>query len=245
MEKENITGLLQEVIDLFGHLTTVNWSEAYTDLDIDEEFELEWGEVGHDLDTIFGDKENLTMLIDYLKAEYHAGHTIDPQIKTLRECLWMAVTLLPGIKKPIIQTLSSVGAEYCNWLDWIDRYFPPEQSKQESGQEEPVKQDNKPMRISAAAKKLATPELQAIKQKLVDAGLIKDGKWTGIAAEFGFLVTELCYTHYVTNGERKAWIECANWAGYDGNIQSARKGIEQHPDMETPITDIIRDACKK
>jgi hypothetical protein len=172
MEKKNITSLLQEVIDLFGHLTTVNWSEAYTDLDIDEEFELEWGEVGHDLDTIFGDKENLTMLIDYLKAEYHAGHTIDPQIKTLRECLWMAVTLLPGIKKPIIQTLSSVGAEYCNWLDWIDRYFPPEQSKQEQSNEEPVKQDGLPFELN-------TEEARKYFPRAEKAGYITGHKWIG------------------------------------------------------------------
>lgn len=244
MEKKNITSLLQEVIDLFSHLTTVmlDWSEADTDLDIDEEFELEWGEVGHDLDTIFGDKDNLTMLIDYLKAEYHAGHTIDPQIKELRQCLSRALTVSPGEKRPIL----CLGAEYFNWLKWIDQYFPPEQSTQEQDNEEPVKQDNKPKRISAAAKKLATPELQAVKQKLVDAGLIKDGKWTRSYSEFGFLVNELSYTHYVINGERKAWVECAEWAGFPiEHKQSARNGIEQHPDMDTPITDIIRDACKK
>ena len=140
MEKKNITSLLQEVIDLFSHLTTVmlDWSEADTDLDIDEEFELEWGEVGHDLDTIFGDKDNLTMLIDYLKAEYHAGHTIDPQIKELRQCLSRALTVSPGEKRPIL----CLGAEYFNWLKWIDQYFPPEQSKQEQENEEPVKQDD-------------------------------------------------------------------------------------------------------
>lgn len=139
MEKKNITSLLQEVIDLFSHLTTVmlDWSEADTDLDIDEEFELEWGEVGHDLDTIIGDKENLTMLIDYLKAEYHAGHTIDPQIKELRQCLSRALTVSPGEKRPIL----CLGAEYFNWLKWIDQYYPPEQSKQEQNNEKPVKQD--------------------------------------------------------------------------------------------------------
>ena len=68
----------------------------------------------------------------------------------------------------------------------------------------------------------------------------------GSYSEFGFLVNELSYTHYVINGERKAWVECAEWAGFPiEHKQSARNGIEQHPDMDTPITDIIRDACKK
>lgn len=247
MEKENITGLLLKAIDLFSSLYSLlpRIEGGSYDLGPDEAIEEEWEEVGPGLDSIIGDDENLVKLIEYLKAERNAGHSIDPQIQELREWLWRAVTLVPGVNKATITGLTNHSDKYCNWLDWIDRYYPPEQSTLEQDNEEPAKRDNKPKRISAAAKKLATPELQAVKQKLVDAGLIKDGKWTGIAAEFGFLVTELSYTHYVMNGERKAWIECADWAGYDGNIQSARKGIEQHPDMETPITDIIRDACKK
>lgn len=216
-----------------------------------EQYELAWSEAGYYLESLIDNKGNLGLLVDYLKTEFHAKHDIDPQIQKLRELLVSALKVADKVRldgclsADLRLNFINLGQKCNDWIGWIDRYFPPEQSKQEPGQEEPVKQDNKPKRISAAAKKLATPELQAVKQKLVDAGLIKDGKWTGIPAEFGFLVTELSYTHYVINGERKAWIECADWAGYDGKIQSARKGIEQHPDMETPITDIIRDACKK
>lgn len=243
MEKKNITSLLQEVIDLFSHLTTVmlDWSEADTDLDIDEEFELEWGEVGHDLDTIFGDKDNLTMLIDYLKAEYHAGHTIDPQIKELRQCLSIALTVSPGEKRPIL----CLGAEYFNWLKWIDQYFPPEQSTQEQDNEEPVKQDNKPKRISAAAKKLATPELQAVKQKLVDAELINDGGWAGSPAEFGCLVQELLEQYKVANNGGMAWTACAEWAGYTGSINAARNAIDANPNTRGDNAETIRRICKK
>lgn len=206
-----------------------------------EQYELAWSEAGCFLESLFEDKVNLGLLVNYLSAEFHARHDIDPQIQKLRELLESAtiiadkVRLDGSLSADLRSNFINLGQKCSDWIGWINSYFPPKQSKQ----------GNKPKRISAAAKKLATPELQAVKQKLVDAGLIKDGKWTGISAEFGFLVNELSYTHYVINGERKAWIECADWAGFDGNIQSARKGIEQHPDMDTPITDIIRDACKK
>lgn len=238
MEKAETNKIL---LDVFERLKLV--CSRFTELN-----GVIWDKVGHPLLTTLTD--NPQTLIDFLQQEYHANHTIDPLIEKLREKLIEVGDIFWHQEyydsQELYESYFDLVGECRTWLKWLDQYFPPEQSTQEQDNEEPVKQDNKPKRISAAAKKLATPELQAVKQKLVDAGLIKDGKWMGSYSEFGFLVNELSYTHYVIKGERKAWVECAEWAGFPiEHKQSARNGIEQHPDMDTPITDIIRDACKK
>lgn len=136
MEKENITGLLLKAIDLFSSLYSLlpRIEGGSYDLGPDEAIEEEWEEVGPGLDSIIGDDENLVKLIEYLKAERNAGHSIDPQIQELREWLWRAVTLVPGVNKATITGLTNHSDKYCNWLDWINRYYPPEQSKQGPGQ---------------------------------------------------------------------------------------------------------------
>jgi hypothetical protein len=152
---------------------------------------------------------------------------------------------VPGVNKATITGLTNHSDKYCNWLDWIDRYFPPEQSTQEQDNKEPVKQDNKPKRISAAAKKLATPELQAVKQKLVDAELINDGGWAGSPAEFGCLVQELLEQYKVANNGGMAWTACAEWAGYTGSINAARNAIDANPNTRGDNAETIRRICKK
>lgn len=174
MEKENITGLLLKAIDLFSSLYSLlpRIEGGSYDLGPDEAIEEEWEEVGPGLDSIIGDDENLVKLIEYLKAERNAGHSIDPQIQELREWLWRAVTLVPGVNKATITGLTNHSDKYCNWLDWINRYYPPEQSKQGPGQEEPIKQDVLPFELN-------TEEARKYFPRAEKAGYINGHKWIG------------------------------------------------------------------
>ena len=216
-----------------------------------EQYELAWSQAGYYLESLIDNKGNLGLLVDFLKAEFHAKHDIDPQIQKLRELLGSAlkvadkVRLDGSLSADLRLNFINLGNKCGDWIGWIDRYFPPEQSKQEQDNEEPIKQGNKPKRISAVAKKLATPELQAVKQKLVDAELINDGGWAGSPAEFGCLVQELLEQYKVANNGGMAWTACAEWAGYTGSINAARNAIDANPNTRGDNAETIRRICKK
>lgn len=206
-----------------------------------EQYELAWSEAGYYLESLIDNKGNLGLLVDYLKAEFHAKHDIDPQIQKLRELLESATIIADKVRPndsvpaELRSKIIMLGYKCGDWIGWIDRYFPQGQSKQ----------DNKQKRISAAAKKLATPELQAVKQKLVDAGLINDGGWAGSPAEFGCLVQELLEQYNVANNGGMAWTACAEWAGYTGSINAARNAIDANPNTRGDNAETIRRICKK
>lgn len=100
------------------------------------------------------------------------------------------------------------------------------------------------VRKTAAARRLESPELQAVKEKLTQAGIIKGGKWQGTPAEFGCLVAELHEQHNVSSRGARAWKDVARWAGYEGNTHSARAAIESNPNTRGPIADKIRAICR-
>ena len=113
------------------------------------------------------------------------------------------------------------------------------------GQEQKRKQKQpRPKKQSKAAARLQSQELQEVKDKLIAAGIIKDGVWQGTPAEFGCLVNELFCERRVSNHGGKAWTACVDWVGYHDNIDSARSAIEKHQDTEGPTADLIRDICK-
>lgn len=205
-----------------------------------EQYELAWSEGGYYLESLIDNKGNLGLLVDYLKAEFHAKHDIDPQIQKLRELLESATIIADKVRPndsvpaELRSKIIMLGYKCGDWIGWIDRYFPQGQSKQ----------DNKQKRISAAAKKLATPELQAVKQKLVDAELINDGGWAGSPAEFGCLVQELSEQYNVANNGGMAWTACAEWAGYTGSINAARNAIDANPNTRGDNAETIRRICK-
>jgi hypothetical protein len=236
MEKENITGLLLKAIDLFSSLYSLlpRIEGGSYDLGPDEAIEEEWEEVGPGLDSIIGDDENLVKLIEYLKAERNAGHSIDPQIQELREWLWRAVTLVPGVNKATITGLTNHSDKYCNWLDWINRYYPPEQSKQE-----PFKE-----RDTDADERFASQELQEVKQELVKVGLIKDGKWSAGTANFECLVKEFKGVFGIETKkgdlDRKS---CAAFVGFDGSLDSARSSTNH--EQQSPKAKSIKAICRE
>ena len=206
-----------------------------------EQYELAWSEAGYYLESLIDNKGNLGLLVDYLKAEFHARHDIDPQIQKLRELLASALKVADKVRPDtsvpaeLRRNIIMLGYKCSDWIGWIDRYFPQGQSKQ----------DNKQKRISAAAKKLATPELQAVKQKLVDAELINDGGWAGSPAEFGCLVQELLEHYKVTNNGGMAWTACAEWAGYTGSINAARNAIDANPNTRGDNAETIRRISRR
>lgn len=115
-----------------------------------KQYEDGWSEGGYYLDSLLDNKGgSLALLIEYLKAEYHAGHDIDPQIQELRNLLESASSVAdiirPDASLPaeLRSNIIMLGYKCSNWIKWIDEYFPHEQSKQEPGQEETsIKQDS-------------------------------------------------------------------------------------------------------
>ena len=112
-----------------------------------EQYELAWSEAGCFLESLFEDKVNLGLLVNYLSAEFHARHDIDPQIQKLRELLGSALNVADKVRfdsslsADLRLKFINLGYKCSDWIGWIDRYFPPEQSTQEQDNEEPVKQD--------------------------------------------------------------------------------------------------------
>lgn len=100
-----------------------------------------------------------------------------------------------------------------------------------------------PKKQSKAAARLQSQELQEVKEKLIASGIIENGEWQGTPAEFGCLVNELRDERGINDHGRRAWKEVARWAGYHGNIESARSAIEKNIDTEGDVADKIRAIC--
>ncbi len=209
------------------------------------DYETAWNDYGCYIDNLIGNEDHLGLLIDYLKVEHHTGHGIDPQIQKLRWSLEYAQDIADkvrpdaGVPAELRSKIIMLGYKCGDWIGWIDRYFPQGQSKQA----------NKPKRMTAAAKKLATPELQEVKLKLVDAGLIVNGQWVASVAEFECLVKELGKAEYDggfginTDKGNLARKECANFVGFTGDLESARSNTyhEQH----SPNANLIKTICRR
>lgn len=235
MEKEKILGVFQDIVcDL----------EIVGSNELDREL---WHYYGNGLWNKL--VSNKFLLVEFLESEFHSNHRLSPCVSILRDCLWKVINALPFPwevgNTEVYDAFTDLSDKCKEWLKWIDQYFPPEQSKQGQDNEESVKQDNKPKRVNAAAKKLTTPELQAVKQELVDAELINDGGWAGSPAEFGCLVQELLEQYNVANNGGRAWTDCAEWAGYTGSIQAARNAIDANPNTRGGNAETIRRICKK
>ena len=110
-------------------------------------------------------------------------------------------------------------------------------------QEQQRKQPKRPKKQSKAAARLQSQELQEVKSKLIAAVIINDDGWQGTPAEFGCLVNELRDERGINDHGRRAWKEVAKWAGYHGNIESARSAIEKNIDTEGDVADKIRAIC--
>lgn len=105
----------------------------------------------------------------------------------------------------------------------------------------------RPRRETPAAKKLASRDLQVVKQKLVDVGLIKDGEWMGSPSQFKELVYSLSAQWDVENRGGYAWIDCARWAGYPtdkNSIKIAQNAGRVNPgEARGDIAETIREIC--
>ena len=226
MENENITGLLLDVISGLEYI-------CQTPIIITD-CEFAWYQAGNHLDSILSSNEKLQMFVDYLKAEYHARHRIDPQIRKLREYLKRAEKTRPNNSEPveIREKYFYLRCKCEDWRKWIDQYYPPEQSKQE-----PVKE-----RDTDADERFASQELQEVKQELVKAGLIKDGKWSAGTANFECLVKEFKGVFGIETKkgtlDRKS---CAVFVGFDGSLDSARSNT--YHEQQSPEAKLIKAIC--
>ncbi len=133
MEKAETNKIL---LDVFERLKLV--CSRFTELN-----GVIWDKVGHPLLTTLTD--NPQTLIDFLQQEYHANHTIDPLIEKLREKLIEVGDIFWHQEyydsQELYESYFDLVSECRTWQKWIDQYYPPEQSKQEQDNEEPIKQD--------------------------------------------------------------------------------------------------------
>ncbi len=180
--------------------------------------------------------------VDYLSQ----GEKVRPVAMLLRESLKefldCTTELLDKVKTQDYDDVKNQGlymfdtiVDYSEkWIIWIDQYFPPVKAA--------THQKNKSK--SKAAARLQSQELQEVKSKLIEAGIIAGGQWQGSHAEFGCLVVELFEQKGVAHYGGRAWKDCAMWAGYSDDTEKARKAIEANPNTRGPIADKIRTICK-
>lgn len=207
-------------------------------------------------------------LIMYLESTL--GKPKGPFIKSL-ECSLLAAedvinTALKDANKEVFHDWWAVAALCRQWIDRIDgyyRYNPEpgtiahalrkrmEELPTMQAQVKPQARDERALTRSSyetpAAKKLASPELQVVRQKLVDAGFIKDGKWMLSPVHFKELVFTLRAQWDVENRGGYAWTDCARWAGYPTDKNSIK--IAQNAGKVNPgealgdIAETIRNLC--
>lgn len=92
--------------------------------------------------------------------------------------------------------------------------------------------------------KFASQELQEVKQELVKAGLIVDGRWTGTPSQFECLVKMFSDVFGIKTKKgtlaRKA---CASFVGFTGNLDNARSNT--HSEQRSPNAKLIKAICKE
>lgn len=241
MENESITKLLIDIHD--DLLAFCKFSEMlpYEDL---------WNGLGPKLFYCLDKEDNQTLFLDYLRSEYHAGHRIDPLIERLRNRLICALEIQPDKSVPVkLRTnFTMLRSKFTAWINSIDLYFPREQTV-EKDRELTKTQGEAPKRKTAAAKKLASQELQDVRRNLIDAGLIENGLFMGGPALFKELVYNLHAQWGIENRGGYAWKDCAHWAGYPddkNSIKSAQNaGIINPGNALGDKAEAIRRICLK
>lgn len=146
-----------------------------------------------------------------------------------------------GANQPKIQRLADM-------IDFIATEFFPNYDyyRKTTARDKQENTEHKEKRkYTAAAKMLESQRLQEVKQGLVNAGLIVDGRWEGTPAEFGCLVLELFEQYKVATNGGRAWTACKNWAGYEDSMKSARNAIDANPNTRGDNAETIRRICKK
>lgn len=132
MEREKVITTLEDIADDLG-VVCVN--------ELDREL---WHYYGWQLWSKLN--RNKVLLLNFLESEYQAGHRISPLIIVLRERMEKAIRKInplpfdSGFGDEIYNEFYDIANQLYDWLNWINRYYPPEQSTQELPKE-PVKQD--------------------------------------------------------------------------------------------------------
>ena len=128
------------------------------------------------------------------------------------------------------------------WLDILNQYT-------HKGARPGSKRKARRETETPAARKLAKPELQAVREKLVEAGLIVDGRWVESHALFKELVYCIHDQWDVENRGGYPWTPCALWVGYPTDKNSLK--MAQNAGMSNPgdalgdIAENIRQICQK
>lgn len=175
-------------------------------------------------------KELQGTMAEYLDC---AGNARDEIAEYLEENGEPTADLLEGVCNTMKDLVNLCG----EWIGWIERYFP--------GQAQPTRQDVN-QEPTAAAKRLASLDLQEVKKELVEAGLIVEGRWDGTPAEYAELVRHLKEDCSVENRGGYAWKDCRPFAGYQGSDKSAQNAITANQgDIRGARAATIRRICQR
>ena len=208
--------------------------------------------------------EGKVTLIEYLENEYHLGHYKSPLIKRLELALMAAEDKINAAFKDangdVYHDWKAVAGLCQEWISTINGYYRynPEPGTMAHAflkmMKEPPSCDKlrKPTHTASGNNQFptemeetfASQELQEVKQQLIKAGLIDDGRWTGAPAEFECLVKTFkdVFGIKTKKGDlaRKA---CAVFVGFTGNLESARSST--HNEQQSPNANIIKAICKE
>lgn len=92
--------------------------------------------------------------------------------------------------------------------------------------------------------KFASQELQEVKQELIKAGLIVDGRLDVGAADFECLVKLFSDVFGIKTKKGKlARKACASFVGFTGNLESARSST--HNEQQSPKANLIKAICNE
>lgn len=129
------------------------------------------------------------------------------------------------------------------WLDFLNQCTHKEaRPKARPGSQGKARRETE----TAAAKRLVSQDMQALKQELIDAGLIVGGRWEGTPAEYGELVRHLKDDCGVENRGGYAWTDCRPFAGYQGSDKSAQNAITSNQgDIRGDKAATIRRICQR
>lgn len=165
---------------------------------------------------------------------------------------WITEYLAEGgttdeIRQGIFSDLEEIIDLCSEWVRWIQLYFPGRDAAARPGaQLLPGSATGAKQEPTAAAKRLASMNLQELKQDLIKAGLIVAGKWEGTPAEYGELVRHLKDDCGVENRGGYAWKDCRPFAGYHGSDKSAQNAITSNQgDVRGDRAETIRRICQR
>ena len=231
---------------------------------------------GYDISEIWDKLTKGEIALDmYLENEYHQRHTKGRFIKRLIVALNEAQDLinaaLDGDSKEVYHDWLAVAKLCEGWIKEIDdcyknipyraEDFPPG-SIARSYLANLERMEHRDMMVpqepaaprhakkqTEAYKKLNSPEVQEIVDRLIQAGIMIDGKLVCGPAEFECLVKELGKNKedgglgIQTDKGTLARKECALFFGFAGNLESARSST--HNDQQTPIANEIKTICRE